>query len=95
MPNRAPFMDVELTKNDAKCSDVMTALKPTTGTNAANNVPKTTCIAKDIRLSITLISLLHVRHPSPKGQSLPTSSQTSFNLQTTHIRQVEFRQAVK
>lgn len=32
-----------LTKNDAKCSDVRTALKPTTGTNAASNVPKTTC----------------------------------------------------
>lgn len=30
-----------LTKNDAKCSDVRTALKPTTGTNAASNVPKT------------------------------------------------------
>lgn len=34
----------KLTKNDAKCSDVKTALKPTTGTNAANNVPRTTCI---------------------------------------------------
>jgi len=38
----------KLTKNDAKCSDVMTALNPTTGTNAANNVPKTTCIEKAI-----------------------------------------------
>lgn len=54
MPNRAPLVSVELTKNDAKCSDVMTALKPTTGTNAANNVPKTTCIAKDMRLSVII-----------------------------------------
>lgn len=38
----------ELTKKDAKCSDVMTALNPTTGTNAASNVPKTTCIRKTI-----------------------------------------------
>lgn len=34
----------QLTKKEAKCSDVITALKPTTGTKAANNVPKTTCI---------------------------------------------------
>jgi hypothetical protein len=38
----------KLTRSDAKCSDVMTALNPTTGTNAANNVPKTTCIEKAI-----------------------------------------------
>lgn len=38
------FFLKELTKNDAKCSDVKTALKPTTGTNAANNVPNTTCM---------------------------------------------------
>jgi hypothetical protein len=31
------------TRNDAKCSDVITALKPTTGTNAARSVPRTTC----------------------------------------------------
>lgn len=37
-----------LTKNDAKCSDVITALKPTTGTKAANKVPRTTCIDKVI-----------------------------------------------
>lgn len=37
-----------LTKKEAKCSDVMTALNPTTGTKAANNVPKTTCIEKAI-----------------------------------------------
>lgn len=34
----------KLTRNEAKCSDVMTALKPTTGTRAANNVPRTTYI---------------------------------------------------
>lgn len=33
----------KITRNDAKCSDVMTALKPTTGTRAANSVPNTTC----------------------------------------------------
>ena len=38
----------QLTKNDAKCSDVMTALNPTTGTNEANNVPKITCNEKTI-----------------------------------------------
>jgi hypothetical protein len=37
----------QLTRSDAKCSDVMTALNPT-GTNAAKNVPKTTCIEKAI-----------------------------------------------
>lgn len=37
-------MKKELTKNEAKCSDVRTALKPTTGTKAANSVPSTTCI---------------------------------------------------
>ena len=37
-------MEKELTKNEAKCSDVKTALKPTTGTKAANSVPSTTCI---------------------------------------------------
>lgn len=31
------------TKNEAKCSDVITALKPTTGTKDAKSVPKTTC----------------------------------------------------
>lgn len=36
----------EFTKNDAKCYDVMTALNPTTGTNAAKTVPKTTCEEK-------------------------------------------------
>lgn len=39
-------MHIRLTKNDAKCSDVITALNPTTGTRAANNVPKTTCMKK-------------------------------------------------
>lgn len=36
--------ELKLTKNDAKCSEVITALNPTTGTNEANNVPNTTCI---------------------------------------------------
>jgi hypothetical protein len=31
------------TRNDAKCSEVITALKPTTGTNAARSVPSITC----------------------------------------------------
>lgn len=31
------------TRNDAKCSDVITALKPTTGTKAARSVPSITC----------------------------------------------------
>ena len=31
------------TRNDAKCSDVNTALKPTTGTKAARSVPNITC----------------------------------------------------
>jgi hypothetical protein len=34
--------EVEQTRNDAKCSNVMTALKLTTGTRAANRVPRTT-----------------------------------------------------
>lgn len=34
----------KLTRKDAKCSDVITALNPTTGTKAAKSVPKTTCI---------------------------------------------------
>lgn len=36
----------KLTKKDAKCSDVITALNPTTGTKEANKVPKTTCNRK-------------------------------------------------
>jgi hypothetical protein len=32
-----------VTRKDAKCSDVITALKPTTGTNAARSVPRITC----------------------------------------------------
>jgi hypothetical protein len=38
------YVSKQLTKNEAKCSDVITALKPTTGTKAAKSVPKTTCI---------------------------------------------------
>jgi hypothetical protein len=38
------LVDNQHTRNDAKCSDVITALKPTTGTNAARTVPSTTCI---------------------------------------------------
>jgi hypothetical protein len=30
------------TRKDAKCSEVMTALNPTTGTSAASSVPKIT-----------------------------------------------------
>ena len=45
----------QLTKNDAKCSDVMTALKPTTGTKAASNVPKTTWIQKFMVLEKKMI----------------------------------------
>jgi hypothetical protein len=33
----------ESTRNDAKCSEVITALKPTTGTKAARSVPSITC----------------------------------------------------
>lgn len=42
------YIEEKLTKKDAKCSDVITALNPTTGTNEANNVPKTTCNRKVI-----------------------------------------------
>lgn len=40
----------KLTRKEAKCSDVITALNPTTGTNAASNVPKTTCSRKIMRI---------------------------------------------
>lgn len=56
---KADNIKYELTKKEAKCSDVITALKPTTGTNAANNVPKTTCSVKD--WIIILVSLVRRR----------------------------------
>lgn len=36
------FLKKEQTRKEPKCSEVITALKPTTGTNAASNVPNTT-----------------------------------------------------
>lgn len=44
-PTQSIIADIKKrpTRNDAKCSDVMTALKPTTGTRAARRVPNTTC----------------------------------------------------
>lgn len=37
---RAKTCNTAKTRTDAKCSDVTTALKPTTGTEAASRVPK-------------------------------------------------------
>ena len=51
-------MKKELTKNEAKCSDVKTALKPTTGTNAANSVPSTTCISMHTKFQNSFISAI-------------------------------------
>jgi hypothetical protein len=55
----------QLTKNDAKCSDVMTALNPTTGTNAANNVPKITCNEKPIIWTRTKVFIYELKKIFP------------------------------
>lgn len=43
---------IKHTKKDAKCSEVITALKPTTGTNAARRVPKTTCLYRSTQKNL-------------------------------------------
>lgn len=52
-------IDIDIqTKNDAKCSDVITALKPTTGTKEARSVPKTTCIEQDFSRKFNSLTIL-------------------------------------